>query len=429
MSQDKSKPIFDELEEEIMKTLDEELAKFSEQLKQLKDPLINQFDTVRLKFVIPLISSSYDKIINENFEDLKNEFKSEIKEALTYLMQNVRDKFSNKMQDISVTFDRIIETEKDNVKRLEYEKKSLEDKVASLTAEVEKRDKIIKDYVAQIGELKKNVFDKDAVAKDYLELKRKFDDLNREYLAIQEDKASLEAKIATLTKQNEIYKNELNELNIKQKNVDDKLKSLQNQLAEAHSENMFLTNKLNELKSARSEKPAGEDIIDAAKVKAEIKILKDALSQKNSQAADLENQISKLTDENNSLKNKIEESKMRVEQLESELQRVKKDLGRASEYDKRLNQLQMEYAELQRINAKQREELNRVEKLKKILVSEPKFKVLQILESVNEISIEALNTAIGYTPLMTKKIINELSEANIVEVNGNSVKLKREKES
>ncbi len=425
MAQDKSKPIFDEFEEDILNVLEEQLAKFGEQLKQLKNPLINQFDNVRLKFVIPLISSSYDKIIDENFEDLKNEFKTEIKETLNYLMQNIRDKFSSKMQEISDTFERIIEEGKANVKQLEYEKKNLEEKIAALTVELDNKDKLIRDYTAQIGDLKKTVFDMNSLSKDYVELKKKFDELNKSYLALQEEKLNLEAQVKTLVKQNESYKNELNELNLQLKNLDEKLKSTQTQLAETRSENIFLAAKLNELKSSLSEKPRGEEIADTAKIKAEVKILQDTLSQRNSQISDLENKILKLNEENTTLRNRIEQDKTRIEGLESELQRLKADLNRLTEYERKLNQLQIEYAQLQKLSANQKEELDRINKLKKILSSDPKFKVLQILESVNEVSIDALNTAIGYTPIMTRKIISELSEAGIVEVNGGNVKLKR----
>ncbi len=425
MNQDNSKPVFDELEEDILNVLDERLIKFGEKLKQLKNPLINQFDNVRLKFVVPLISSSYDKLIDENFEDLKNEFKTEIKESLNYLMQNIRDKFSSKMQEISETFDRIIEEQKENVKRLDYEKKNLEGKLASLSTELENRDKLIKDYTAQISELKKTVFEKDSLSKDYLDLRRKFEDLNRDYSSLQEEKLNLETQVKTLSRQNESYKTELTELNLKLKNIEDKLKSTQTQLAETRSENIFLATKLNELKSSLTEKPRGEGVMDTAKIKAEIKILQDTLTQKNSQISELENKILKLSEENSNLKNVREQDKARIEQLESELQHCKADLNRLSEYDRKLNQLQMEYTELKKINSKQKEELDRFDKLKKILSAEPKFKILQILESVNEVSIDALNTAIGYTPIMTKKIINELVEAGIVEVNGGNVKLKR----
>lgn len=425
MNQDKSKPVFDELEEDILNVLDEQLIKFSEKLKQLKNPLINQFDNVRLKFVVPLISSSYDKLIDENFEDLKNEFKTEIKESLNYLMHNIRDKFSSKMQEISETFDRIIEEQKENVKRLDYEKKNLEGKLASLSVELENKDKLIKDYTAQISELKKTVFEKDSLSKAYLDLKRKFEDLNRDYSSLQEENLNLETQVKTLSRQNNSYKTELTELNLKLKNIEDKLKSTQTQLAETKSENIFLTTKLNELKSSLTEKPRDEEVMDVAKIKAEIKMLQDMLTQKNSQISALENKILKLSEENSNLRNEREQDKARIEQLESELQHSKADLNRLSEYDRKLNQLQMEYTELKKINSKQREELNRVDKLKKILSADPKFKVLQILESVNEVSIDALNTAIGYTPIMTKKIINELAEAGIVEVNGGNVKLKR----
>ena len=79
MSNKESKPVLMEIEEDIIKTLQEELEEFSEDIQSLKDVLIKQFDSVRLKFVIPLISEAYKKMMDENLEDLKDDFLSRTK--------------------------------------------------------------------------------------------------------------------------------------------------------------------------------------------------------------------------------------------------------------------------------------------------------------------------------------------------------------
>ncbi|MHA1409433.1 MAG: hypothetical protein ACTSQY_03770, partial [Candidatus Odinarchaeia archaeon] len=265
---------------------------------------------------------------------------------------------------------------------------------------------------------------KDSAIKDLEFIREKYDSIVEKLAKEQEAKIKLEGETSSLKKQNEYLRSEIDSLANKIKEFENKNLELQKALSDIKSENLFLNNQIKELTAQVSNRPQAPPSEELARFKTRVKILEDNLKEKEAELNEYKQKVEKLQQDNLQIKTDNEKKIMAINQYLKEIEKFKEELDKNIEYQRKLTKLQYELNEMKSLNEKKELELRRIQKLKKMMESEPKFKILQILESVGEMNIKTLNNALGYTSIMTKKTLNELAQADLVELDGDVVKLK-----
>jgi len=323
----------------------------------------------------------------------------------------------------------------DSIESSEKESAVLQSRIDRLQELIEKQKRVIKDLEVVIEEQKVKINRMYDVPEDVLELKelvgtqratlnqREIDlDLAKgEVLAIQKEMEFMKRQsIPTQRKLDEGFetignlKTELAEKNSEIILRDETIKSLENKIQEIQAFTDKLQDEQVKLLSDMDQK-----------WKKELEQLRlDHFEEKKEMAgkiADLDTFLldSKLTSteatsEAKDLKSRFAEIREKQENL---LKKLEEALDKKREADEEVRKLNNEIEELRNFRKKNSKKIFYYDKLTELMEHEAQFKAFLILEQVGSMTIEDLRTALGSPIVLVKKLVQNLQDVQLVEVN------------
>ncbi|MHA2289746.1 MAG: hypothetical protein ACXABG_13255, partial [Promethearchaeota archaeon] len=119
-----------------------------------------------------------------------------------------------------------------------------------------------------------------------------------------------------------------------------------------------------------------------------------------SEAKDLKSRFAEIRDKQDNLLKKLEEA-----------------LDKKREADEKVRKLDVENEDLRKFREKNGKKIFYYNKLNELMEHEPQFKAFLILEQVGSMTIEDLRNALGSPIVMVKKFVQNLQDAQLVEIN------------
>ncbi|MHA1349114.1 MAG: winged helix-turn-helix transcriptional regulator, partial [Candidatus Odinarchaeia archaeon] len=157
------------------------------------------------------------------------------------------------------------------------------------------------------------------------------------------------------------------------------------------------------------------------KLRGLVKELKDIIK-------DRSEELKKYTSENRKLKSKIRELEVKNEalnqeftHLKSQVEAIEKDFGDLETLKKKAAEMEIELKEKDKLIDELEKKNEKLKRYEQILSDDPKFKILEILENVKQISVKRLSTALGMATTNVRMALKDLANLGIVKLEGDEV--------
>ena len=323
----------------------------------------------------------------------------------------------------------------DNIESSEKETAVLQTKIDRLLELLEKQKRVIQNQENIIEEQKVKITRLYDIPEDVLELKELVGTQRATLNQRESDLEFAKGDVLAIQKEMEFMKKQSIPTQRKLDEGFETIGNLKTEIAETNSELLLkgetiksLENKVQEIQ-AFADKLQDEQIkllsdMDQ-KWKKELEQLRlDHLEEKKelaSKIADLDTFLldSKLTSteatsEAKDLKSRFAEIRTRQENL---LNKLEDALDKKREADEAVTKLNYEIEELRNYKKKNSKKINYYDKLTELMEREAQFKAFLIVEQVGSIGIEDLRNALGSPIVMVKKLVQNLQDIDLVEIN------------
>ena len=323
----------------------------------------------------------------------------------------------------------------DNIESSEKETAVLQSKIDRLLELLEKQKRVIQNQENIIEEQKVKITKLYDIPEDVLELKELVGTQRATLNQKESDLEFAKGDVLAIQKEMEFMKKQSIPTQRKLDEGFETIGNLKTEIAEKNSELLLkgetiksLENKVQEIQ-AFADKLQDEQIkllsdMDQ-KWKKELEQLRlDHLEERKelaSKIADLDTFLldSKLTSteatsEAKDLKSRFAEIRTRQENL---LNKLEDALDKKREADEAVTKLNYEIEELRNYKKKNSKKINYYDKLTELMEREAQFKAFLIVEQVGSIGIEDLRNALGSPIVMVKKLVQNLQDIDLVEIN------------
>ena len=323
----------------------------------------------------------------------------------------------------------------DNIESSEKETAVLQSKIDRLLELLEKQKRVIQNQEHIIEEQKVKITRLYDIPEDVLELKELVGTQRATLNQRESDLEFAKGDVLAIQKEMEFMKKQSIPTQRKLDEGFETIGNLKTEIAEKNSELLLkgetiksLENKVQEIQ-AFADKLQDEQIkllsdMDQ-KWKKELEQLRlDHLEEKKelaSKIADLDTFLldSKLTSteatsEAKDLKSRFAEIRTRQENL---LNKLEDALDKKREADEAVTKLNYEIEDLRNYKKKNSKKINYYDKLTELMEREAQFKAFLIVEQVGSIGIEDLRNALGSPIVMVKKLVQNLQDIRLVEIN------------
>jgi chromosome segregation ATPase len=323
----------------------------------------------------------------------------------------------------------------DNIESSEKEAAVLQTKIDRLLELLEKQKRVIQNQENIIEEQKVKITRLYDIPEDVLELKELVGTQRATLNQRESDLEFAKGDVLAIQKEMEFMKKQSIPTQRKLDEGFETIGNLKTEIAETNSELLLkgetiksLENKVQEIQ-AFADKLQDEQIkllsdMDQ-KWKKELEQLRlDHLEERKelaSKIADLDTFLldSKLTSteatsEAKDLKSRFAEIRTRQENL---LNKLEDALDKKREADEAVTKLNYEIEELRNYKKKNSKKINYYDKLTELMEREAQFKAFLIVEQVGSIGIEDLRNALGSPIVMVKKLVQNLQDIDLVEIN------------
>ena len=323
----------------------------------------------------------------------------------------------------------------DNIESSEKETAVLQTKIDRLLELLEKQKRVIQNQENIIEEQKVKITRLYDIPEDVLELKELVGTQRATLNQRESDLEFAKGDVLAIQKEMEFMKKQSIPTQRKLDEGFETIGNLKTEIAETNSELLLkgetiksLENKVQEIQ-AFADKLQDEQIkllsdMDQ-KWKKELEQLRlDHLEEKKelaSKIADLDTFLldSKLTSteatsEAKDLKSRFAEIRTRQENL---LNKLEDALDKKREADEAVTKLNYEIEDLRNYKKKNSKKINYYDKLTELMEREAQFKAFLIVEQVGSIGIEDLRNALGSPIVMVKKLVQNLQDIDLVEIN------------
>jgi chromosome segregation ATPase len=323
----------------------------------------------------------------------------------------------------------------DNIESSEKETAVLQSKIDRLLELLEKQKRVIQNQENIIEEQKVKITKLYDIPEDVLELKELVGTQRATLNQKESDLEFAKGDVLAIQKEMEFMKKQSIPTQRKLDEGFETIGNLKTEIAEKNSELLLkgetiksLENKVQEIQ-AFADKLQDEQIkllsdMDQ-KWKKELEQLRlDHLEEKKelaSKIADLDTFLldSKLTSteatsEAKDLKSRFAEIRTRQENL---LNKLEDALDKKREADEAVTKLNYEIEDLRNYKKKNSKKINYYDKLTELMEREAQFKAFLIVEQVGSIGIEDLRNALGSPIVMVKKLVQNLQDIHLVEIN------------
>jgi chromosome segregation ATPase len=323
----------------------------------------------------------------------------------------------------------------DNIESSEKETAVLQSKIDRLLELLEKQKRVIQNQENIIEEQKVKITKLYDIPEDVLELKELVGTQRARLNQKESDLEFAKGDVLAIQKEMEFMKKQSIPTQRKLDEGFETIGNLKTEIAEKNSELLLkgetiksLENKVQEIQ-AFADKLQDEQIkllsdMDQ-KWKKELEQLRlDHLEEKKelaSKIADLDTFLldSKLTSteatsEAKDLKSRFAEIRTRQENL---LNKLEDALDKKREADEAVTKLNYEIEDLRNYKKKNSKKINYYDKLTELMEREAQFKAFLIVEQVGSIGIEDLRNALGSPIVMVKKLVQNLQDIHLVEIN------------
>ena len=323
----------------------------------------------------------------------------------------------------------------DNIESSEKETAVLQTKIDRLLELLEKQKRVIQNQENIIEEQKVKITRLYDIPEDVLELKELVGTQRATLNQRESDLEFAKGDVLAIQKEMEFMKKQSIPTQRKLDEGFETIGNLKTEIAETNSELLLkgetiksLENKVQEIQ-AFADKLQDEQIkllsdMDQ-KWKKELEQLRlDHLEERKelaSKIADLDTFLldSKLTSteatsEAKDLKSRFAEIRTRQENL---LNKLEDALDKKREADEAVTKLNYEIEELRNYKKKNSKKINYYDKLTELMEREAQFKAFLIVEQVGSIGIEDLRNALGSPIVMVKKLVQNLQDIDLVEIN------------
>ncbi len=323
----------------------------------------------------------------------------------------------------------------DNIESSEKETAVLQTKIDRLLEMLEKQKRVIQNQENIIEEQKVKITRLYDIPEDVLELKELVGTQRATLNQRESDLEFAKGDVLAIQKEMEFMKKQSIPTQRKLDEGFETIGNLKTEIAETNSELLLkgetiksLENKVQEIQ-VFADKVQDEQIkllsdMDQ-KWKKELEQLRlDHLEERKelaSKIADLDTFLldSKLTSteatsEAKDLKSRFAEIRTRQENL---LNKLEDALDKKREADEAVTKLNYEIEELRNYKKKNSKKINYYDKLTELMEHEAQFKAFLIVEQVGSIGIEDLRNALGSPIVMVKKLVQNLQDIDLVEIN------------
>jgi len=323
----------------------------------------------------------------------------------------------------------------DNIESSEKETAVLQTKIDRLLEMLEKQKRVIQNQENIIEEQKVKITRLYDIPEDVLELKELVGTQRATLNQRESDLEFAKGDVLAIQKEMEFMKKQSIPTQRKLDEGFETIGNLKTEIAEKNSELLMkgetiksLENKVQEIQ-VFADKVQDEQIkllsdMDQ-KWKKELEQLRlDHLEERKelaSKIADLDTFLldSKLTSteatsEAKDLKSRFAEIRTRQENL---LNKLEDALDKKREADEAVTKLNYEIEELRNYKKKNSKKINYYDKLTELMEHEAQFKAFLIVEQVGSIGIEDLRNALGSPIVMVKKLVQNLQDIDLVEIN------------
>jgi len=323
----------------------------------------------------------------------------------------------------------------DNIESSEKETAVLQSKIDRLLELLEKQKRVIQNQENIIEEQKVKITKLYDIPEDVLELKELVGTQRATLNQKESDLEFAKGDVLAIQKEMEFMKKQSIPTQRKLDEGFETIGNLKTEIAEKNSELLLkgetiksLENKVQEIQ-AFADKLQDEQIkllsdMDQ-KWKKELEQLRlDHLEERKelaSKIADLDTFLldSKLTSteatsEAKDLKSRFAEIRTRQENL---LNKLEDALDKKREADEAVTKLNYEIEDLRNYKKKNSKKINYYDKLTELMEREAQFKAFLIVEQVGSIGIEDLRNALGSPIVMVKKLVQNLQDIHLVEIN------------
>jgi len=323
----------------------------------------------------------------------------------------------------------------DNIESSEKETAVLQSKIDRLLELLEKQKRVIQNQENIIEEQKVKITKLYDIPEDVLELKELVGTQRATLNQRESDLEFAKGDVLAIQKEMEFMKKQSIPTQRKLDEGFETIGNLKTEIAEKNSELLLkgetiksLENKVQEIQ-AFADKLQDEQIkllsdMDQ-KWKKELEQLRlDHLEEKKelaSKIADLDTFLldSKLTSteatsEAKDLKSRFAEIRTRQENL---LNKLEDALDKKREADEAVTKLNYEIEDLRNYKKRNSKKINYYDKLTELMEREAQFKAFLIVEQVGSIGIEDLRNALGSPIVMVKKLVQNLQDIHLVEIN------------
>ena len=325
----------------------------------------------------------------------------------------------------------------DGIESSEKQTAVLQTKIDRLKEFVEKQNKIIRDYEDIIEEQKAKISRMYNIPDDVLELKEL---MVKQRSLINEKERELEmSKGNVVEAQREMdYAKKQNIPT--QRRLEESLElagNLKAELAEKNSELLLKNETIKSLESRVREIQAFADKLQDEQVKllsgmdqkwkTEIENIKNEhLEEKKELTAkiaeldkfllDFKLVSTEATSEAKDVKSRFEEIHQKYEGLINKVEQLRDEKREA---EKKMRQLQEKSEEMENFKEKNLKKIIYFDKLTPLMEKEAQFKAFLIVEKVGSISVDDLRNALGSPIVLVKKIVQNLQDADLFEINDN----------
>ena len=323
----------------------------------------------------------------------------------------------------------------DNIESSEKESAVLQSKIDRLLELIEKHKNTITNLEIVIAEQKVKIKRMYDVPEDVLELKELVGTQRAQLNQKETDLDLAKGEVLAIQKEMEFMKRQTIPT---QRKLDESFESIGNlkaEIAEKESTLLLKEETIKSLENKIQEIQAFADKLQDEQVKLlsdmdqkwkkELEQLRlDHLEEKKEMAskiADLDTFLldSKLTSteatsEAKDLKSRFAEIRDKQDNL---LQKLEDALDKKREADERVRKLDVEIEDLRAFKENNGKKIFYYDRLTDLMEHEPQFKAFLILEQVGAMTIEDLRNALGSPIVMTKKFVQNLQDAQLIEIN------------